>query len=66
MSTWKELEAQGVARCCASLRSRTTGRSYRCRRRAVDGSWCSRHKGTMDSAKEWGARLLDESERTET
>ena len=47
--TWKELEAEGVARCCACLTNRKTGKSRQCRRRAAEGSdWCDKHKGIMD------------------
>jgi hypothetical protein len=39
MTTWRELEAQGVKRCCAMF---TNGN--RCRRRAnAEGSWCDKH-----------------------
>jgi hypothetical protein len=39
MATWKELEAQGVKRCCAVF---TSGRQ--CRRRAAEKSgFCAKH-----------------------
>ena len=38
--TWRELEAEGVKRCCATF---TSGK--RCRRRAAeDSSWCQKHQ----------------------
>ena len=40
-ATWKELNAQGVKRCCAMFTNGT-----RCRRRASDAfefEWCNRH-----------------------
>jgi len=41
MATWKELEAQGIKRCCAMYENRTTGKTRQCRRRAnAAGSWC--------------------------
>jgi len=43
--TWKELEAEGVRRCCVMF---TSGK--RCRRRCADafkGEWCSKHGPVM-------------------
>ena len=49
---WKELEAEGVTRCCVSFSRRKNGKyigSRRCRHRAVEGStWCAKHKPMMD------------------
>ena len=45
MTTWKELEAQGVKRCCAMF---TSGKQ--CRRRAseaFEASWCEKHGPVM-------------------
>jgi hypothetical protein len=47
MTTWRELEAQGVKRCCATF---TNGK--RCRRRAVEAFewlWCAKHGPTMQA-----------------
>jgi hypothetical protein len=48
--TWRELKAQGIRRCCAQLYSRETGKSHRCRRRAIsntgltpDDYYCAPH-----------------------
>lgn len=49
MARWKELEAEGVKRCCAQFT-----RGGQCRRRAVqnpDGSWdsfCVKHGPMID------------------
>jgi hypothetical protein len=42
MKTWRELESEGVRRCCAMFIS-----GGRCRRRAVDGAWCKKHGSIM-------------------
>ena len=47
MATWKELEAQGVKRCCCHF---TDG--SRCRRRAserFEWSWCNKHGPIMQT-----------------
>jgi len=43
--TWKQLEAEGVRRCCVMFAS-----GKRCRRRAsaaFEGSWCAKHGPLM-------------------
>jgi hypothetical protein len=45
VKTWRELEAEGIKRCCAMF---TNGN--RCQRRAIeafDFSWCGKHGPTM-------------------
>ena len=50
--TWKELEAEGIRRCCAIFKD-----GHRCRRRAAEEfefDWCAKHgpmiKGFIDHA----------------
>ena len=45
--TWKELEAEGVKRCCACFKG-----GGQCRRRAVkeyDFDWCAKHGPFMEA-----------------
>jgi hypothetical protein len=45
--TWRELEAQGVKRCCAMFKD-----GKRCRRRVLAGvydSWCGKHGAIMEA-----------------
>jgi hypothetical protein len=44
MATWKELEAQGVKRCCAIF---TSGKRCRCRTNGK-GSWCDKHAAVIE------------------
>jgi len=46
--TWKELEAEGVKRCCAMFVS-----GKRCRRRTHDNKvgFCAKHKAIIDKAE---------------
>lgn len=54
---WRELEAEGVKRCCVTF---TDGR--RCRRRAAEGSsWCERHRRYMDKEIAKHVRVLREA-----
>ncbi len=56
---WKDLEAEGIKRCCVYLTSRSTGKTRRCARRAVeDSSWCDKHKPVMDSVTDWNNYLI--------
>ena len=46
--TWRELEAEGVKRCCAMFNDGT-----RCRRRAVvewNHDWCAKHGPIIEIA----------------
>lgn len=44
MATWKELEAQGVKRCCAIF---TSGKQCRCRTNGTS-SWCDKHAAVIE------------------
>jgi hypothetical protein len=65
--TWKELEAEGVHRCCAMFSNRRTGKSRQCRRRAVqnpDGTWqsfCAEHGPMIQSAVDFYSKAAEES-----
>lgn len=37
--SWRELQAEGVKRCCVMFKS-----GKRCRHRAIDGEWCAKHQ----------------------
>lgn len=41
--TWRELEAEGVKRCCAMFNN-----GKQCRRRAVRDGWCGKHGPVME------------------
>jgi hypothetical protein len=43
MKTWRELEAEGVKRCCVMFKD-----GHRCRRRAVVDGWCAKHGPIME------------------
>jgi len=54
--TWKELEAQGVRRCCAMF---TTGKQ--CARRAEKRhgfSWCAKHGPILEAATRANLRVV--------
>lgn len=56
--TWKELEAEGIRRCCVIFRS-----GKRCRRRASDGSsWCSKHGPSLDRLIGYHEEVLKKAE----
>jgi hypothetical protein len=57
--TWKELEAQGVHRCCVSFNN-----GKQCRRRAKDGSsWCDKHHDGMERVLGHHRALLKQAEK---
>lgn len=57
MTTWKELEAQGVKRCCAVF---TSGK--RCKARANHkGSWCDKHATIIEPKVQNALRAIRES-----
>jgi len=57
--TWKELEAEGVKRCCAVLRNRKTGKAHRCKRRASKGGFCDTHRPTMEAYERLNLSLIE-------
>lgn len=60
MATWKELEAQGVKRCCITYSNRRTGKHRRCRNRAnAAGSWCDKHAPMMAKVDEWNRQAIE-------
>jgi hypothetical protein len=61
--TWRELEAEGVRRCCVMF---TNGR--RCRRRAVSsdafqGNWCAKHGPIMKAHTDQALAAINEQRR---
>jgi hypothetical protein len=55
--TWKQLEAEGVKRCCVMFRDGT-----QCRRRVLPGtydSWCLKHGPTMEAILKSARKMLE-------
>jgi hypothetical protein len=52
---WRELEAEGVRRCCAVF---TNGK--RCRRRAAgpEAAWCEQHGPIMEGHKQQALKAM--------
>jgi hypothetical protein len=60
MATWRELEAEGVKRCCCTF---TNGK--RCRRRAsaqFDASWCDKHGPIMKAHTDFALKAMKEQQ----
>ena len=56
--TWRELEAEGVRRCCARFNN-----GVRCTSRSVGtSSWCSKHSWITQAAKDL-RKTRDDAER---
>jgi hypothetical protein len=56
MTTWKELEAQGVRRCSVHFK---TGKQCRCRAsEKFEWSWCEKHGPTMQAYTDYASRVL--------
>jgi hypothetical protein len=54
MTTWRELKAQGVKRCCARFTS-----DKQCRRRAnAEGSWCDKHAAVIKIHTDFAKRAM--------
>ena len=61
MTTWAELERQGVKRCCVMFSDGT-----RCRRRASEAfgwSWCDRHGPEMEAHTKWHMKVVEDQKR---
>jgi hypothetical protein len=64
MATWRELEAQGVRRCCVHFKDGT-----RCRRRAVsewDSSWCAKHGPIMKAHADHAIKVMLEMQTNQS
>lgn len=61
--TWRELEAEGIKRCCAIF---TNGK--RCRRRAdpqFKSSWCSKHGPVIKGHTDFALKAIKQQKATD-
>lgn len=59
--TWRELESEGVRRCCAHFRN-----GKRCRRRAsetFEWSWCDKHGPIMKAYEDFAMSAVRQQAR---
>ena len=59
--TWRELEAQGIKRCCAMFNN-----GKRCRKRAVpefDCSWCAKHGPVIKGHTDFALKAMREQQK---